>query len=111
MTRRAAVGSPVGKYERNPVSEQTECSVSKQMASPDNVQAQSPVNEQAQSIQSKQAIIGLRSLANDCSNLQTDFDEVFGDTFPDVVANYQSRINKELSENEEIAFCAQDTTF
>ena len=42
VTRRAAVESPVGKYEQNPVSEQTKCSVSKQVASPDNVQAQSP---------------------------------------------------------------------
>ena len=105
---------------------QTKCSVSHQVASPDNVQAQSPDNEQAQAKQSKQANIGqskqanigqskqanigLKSLANDCSNINTDFDDVFADTFPDVVANYQSRINKELSENEEIAFCAQDTT-
>lgn len=80
------------------------------MTSPDNVQAQSHVNEQAQAKQSKQAIIGLKSLASDCSNMHTDFDELFADTCPDV-ANYQSRINKELSENEEIAFCAQDTTF
>ena len=127
LTQRAAAGSPVGKYEQNPVSEQTNCLVSEQGASPDNVQAQSPDNEQAQAKQSKQATIGqskqatigqskqanigLKSLVNDCSNIQTDFDEVFADTFPDVVANYQSRINKELSENEEIAFCAQDTTF
>ena len=54
---------------------------------------------------------GLNCLANDCSNIQTDFDEIFADTFPDVVANYQSRINKVLSENEDIAFCTQDTTF
>ena len=118
--RRAAVESPVGKYEQNPVREQTKCSVSEQVASPDNVQAQSPDNEQAQAKQSKQANIGqskqanigLKSSANDCSNIQTDFDEVFVDTFPDVIVNCQSRINKELSENEElIAFCAQDTTF
>ena len=118
VTRRAAVGSQVGKYEQSPVSEQTKYSVSHQVASPDNVQAQSPYNEQAQAKQSKhanigqskQANIGLKSLANDCSNIHTDFDDVFADTFPDVVANYQSRINKELSENEEMAFCAQDTT-
>ena len=104
MTQRAAVGSSVGRYEQNPVSEQTKCSVSKQVASPDFVQAQSPDTEQAQAKQSKQANIGLRSLANDCSNIQTEFEEVFADPFPDVVANYQSRINKELSENEEIVF-------
>ena len=33
VTRSAAVGSPVDKYEQNPVSEQTKCSVSKQVAS------------------------------------------------------------------------------
>ena len=88
VTRRSAVGSPVGKYEQNPVSEQTKCPVSEQVASPDNVQAQSPVNEQAQS---KQANICLKSLANDCANIQTDLDEVLTDIFY-VVANYQSRI-------------------
>ena len=62
VTRRAAVGSPVGKYEQNPVSEQTKCSVSEQLTSPDNVQAQSPANEEAQAKQSKQANIGLKSL-------------------------------------------------
>ena len=40
VTRRAAVGSPVGKYEQNPDSEQTKCTVSKQVANPGNVQAQ-----------------------------------------------------------------------
>ena len=84
---------------------------SEQVASPVNVQAQAKQSKQANIGQSKQANIGLKSLANDCSNIQTDFDGVFADSFPDVVANFQSRINKELSENEEIAFCAQDTTF
>ena len=41
---------------------------------------------------------------SDSSNSQTSFDAVFMDTFPDVVANYQSR-DKELSERERIAFC------
>ena len=42
---------------------------------------------------------------------RTGFDEVFAESFPDVVANVQSKINRELSENEERAFSAQDTTF
>ena len=40
---------------------------------------------------------------SDSSSSQTSFDAVFMDTFPDVVANYQSR-DKELSERERIAF-------
>ena len=47
--------------------------------------------------------------ASDSSNSQTSFDGVFLDTFPDVVANYQSR-DKELSERERIAFCPVNTS-
>ena len=47
--------------------------------------------------------------ASDSSNSQTSFDAVFLETFPDVVANYQSR-NKELSERERIAFCPVNTS-
>ena len=47
--------------------------------------------------------------ASDSSNSQTSFDAVFLDTFPDVVANYQSR-DKELSERERIAFCPVNTS-
>ena len=47
--------------------------------------------------------------ASDSSNSQTSFDAVFMDTFPDVVANYQSR-DKELSERERIAFCSVNTS-
>ena len=47
--------------------------------------------------------------ASDSSNSQTSFDAVFMDTFPDVVANYQSR-DKELSERERIAFCPVNTS-
>ena len=75
------------------------------------MQAQVKLSKQANIGQSKQANIGLKFLANDCSNVQTDFDEVFADTFPNAVAYYQSGINKELSENKEITFCAQETTF
>ena len=47
--------------------------------------------------------------ASDSSNSQTSFDAVVMDTFPDVVANYQSR-DKELSERERIAFCPVNTS-
>ena len=47
--------------------------------------------------------------ASDSSNSQTSFDAVFLETFPDVVANYQSR-DKELSERERIAFCPVNTS-
>ena len=47
--------------------------------------------------------------ASDSLNSQTSFDAVFMDTFPDVVANYQSR-DKELSERERIAFCPVNTS-
>ena len=46
---------------------------------------------------------------SDSSSSQTSFDAVFVDTFPDVVANYQSR-DKELSERERIAFCPVNTS-
>ena len=46
---------------------------------------------------------------SDSSNSQTSFDAVFMDTFPDVVANYQSG-DKELSERERIAFCPVNTS-
>ena len=106
MTRRAAVGGQLVSMNKVLLASRHNILSSEQVASPDNVPAQSPDNEQAQAKQSKQATIGqskqanigLKSLANDCSNIQTDFDEVFADSFPDVVANFQSRINKELSE-------------
>ena len=47
--------------------------------------------------------------ASDNLNSQTSFDAVFMDTFPDVVANYQSS-DKELSERERIAFCPVNTS-
>ena len=47
--------------------------------------------------------------ASDSLNSQTSFDAVFMNTFPDVVANYQSR-DKELSERERIAFCPVNTS-
>ena len=47
--------------------------------------------------------------ASDSSNSPTSFDAVFLNSFPDVVANYQSR-DKELSERERIAFCHVNTS-
>ena len=48
-------------------------------------------------------------IASNSSKSQTSFDAVFLDTFPDVVANFQSR-DKELSERERIAFCPVNTS-
>ena len=65
--------------------------------------------KQANINQFKHVIIGLESLiASESSNIQTDFDTVFLDTFPDLADDYQSRINKEMSEKENIASCCQN---
>ena len=78
-----------------------------------NKQANEPVNKQANAqaniSQSKLANVDLISIiAKDSSTIQTDFETVFFDTFPDVVADYQSRLFKDLSENESITVSAQD---
>ena len=54
-------------------------------------------------------MIFLSLLQQMIARTQTSFDAVFLDTFPDVVANYQSR-DKELSEKERIAFCPVNTS-
>ena len=77
---------------------------------PFNVGAQAKqANEQANK-QAKLANIDLNLLLpKDSSTIQTDFETVFFFyTFPDVVADYQSRLYKDLSENEIIAVSAQD---
>ena len=72
-------------------------------------QANEQTNKQANISQSKMANIDLKSLiAKGSSAIQTDFETVFVDTFPDVVADYQSRVHKDVSENENIAVPAQD---
>ena len=78
-----------------------------------NKQANEPVNKQANVqaniSQSKLANVDLLSIiAKDSSTIQTDFETVFFDAFPDVVADYQSRLFKDLSENESITVSAQD---
>ena len=78
-----------------------------------NKQANEPVNKQANVqaniSQSKLANVDLISIiAKDSSTIQTDFETVFFDAFPDVVADYQSRLFKDLSENESITVSAQD---
>ena len=46
------------------------------------------------------ANIDLKSLiAKGSSTIQIDFEIVFLDTFRDVVADYQSRVHKDVSEN------------
>ena len=74
-----------------------------------NEQANEQANIQANIGQSKTSNIDLKSLiAKGSSTLQTDFETVFVDTFPDVVADYQSRVHKDVSENKSIAVPAQD---
>ena len=73
-------------------------------------QANEQANKQANISQSKLANFDLKSInAKDSSTIQTDFETVFFDTFPDVIADYQSRLYKDLSENESIAVSAQDS--
>ena len=68
-------------------------------------------NYQTNICQFKQAITDFTSIiASESSNTQTDFDIVFLDTFPDVVANYKSKDNKELFERESIAVSPVDTS-
>ena len=66
-------------------------------------------SKQANICQSKNANIDFKSLiASHSSNKQTDFDTVFLDCFPDLATNYQSKLNEDLSEREDIAFCYQN---
>ena len=67
-------------------------------------------SEHANINQFKQAILDVTSLvANVSSNLQTDFETVFLDTFPDINADYQSSVIKESPERESITFRHQNT--
>ena len=66
--------------------------------------------KQANICQFKQAIIELNSLiANISSNVQTDFDTVFLDTFPQVYADHQSIVIEESCEKDSMISCPQNT--
>ena len=125
-------GSPGRNQARSPGRNQARSPGRNQARSPGRNQARSPEKKQAsdlerpvhsnksdklvqkETVHSKneefQCSDFFKSLtASDSSNSQTSFDAVFLDTFPDVVANYQSR-DKELSERERIAFCPVNTS-
>ena len=132
-------GSPGRNQARSPGRNQARSPGRNQARSPGRNQARSPERMPAKSPEKKQADLEkpvhsnksdklvqkekvhskneefqcsdfFKSLtASDSSNSQTSFDAVFMDTFPDVVANYQSR-DKELSERERIAFCPVNTS-
>ena len=60
--------------------------------------------------QFKQTIIDIHSIIEKVSsNLQTDFDTVFLEAFPDVATDFQSRVNEEFYESVNKAFCTQNT--
>ena len=66
--------------------------------------------KQANICQFQQAIIELNSLiANISSNVQTDFDTVFLDTFPQVYADHQSIVIEESCEKDSMISCPQNT--
>ena len=60
--------------------------------------------------QFKQTITDIYSIIEKVSsNLQTDFDTVFLEGFPDVATDFQSRVNEEFYESVNKAFCTQNT--
>ena len=66
-------------------------------------------DKQANISQFEQVNFDLKSLiASESSNIRTDFYTVFLDSFPDVATNYQSRVDKTISERENMAFCDQN---
>ena len=123
--------SPGRNEARSPGRNQARSPGRNQAGSPERMPAKSPEKKQAdlekpvhsnksdklvqkEKVQSKneefQCSDFFKSLtASDSLNSQTSFDAVFMNTFPDVVANYQSR-DKELSEREKIAFCPVNTS-
>ena len=123
--------SPGRNQARSPGRNQARSPGRNQAQSPERMPAKSPEKKQAdlekpvhsnksdklvqkEKVHSKNEVFQcsdfFKSLTpSDSSSSQTSFDAVFMDTFPDVVANYQSR-DKELSERERIAFCPVNTS-
>ena len=123
--------SPGRNQARSPGRNQARSPGRNQARSPERMPAKSPEKKQAdlekpvhsnksdklvqkEKVHSKNEVFQcsdfFKSLTpSDSSSSQTSFDAVFMDTFPDVVANYQSR-DKELSERERIAFCPVNTS-
>ena len=82
------------------------------LTSPDSKHVKAKKDKQANIRQFKQLLNDLSKLIeNVSSNVQTDFDAVFLDTFPDVDVDYQSRVVEKLSERADITVCSQKTMF
>ena len=82
------------------------------LTSPDSKHIKAKKDKQANISQFKQLLNDLSKLIeNVSSNVQTDFDAVFLDTFPGVDVDYQSRVVEKLSERSDITVCSQKTMF
>ena len=82
------------------------------LTSPDSKHVKAKKDKQANIRQFKQLLNDLSNLIeNVSSNVQTDFDAVFLDTFPGVDVDYQSRVVEKLSERADITVCSQKTMF
>ena len=82
------------------------------LTSPDSKHIKAKKDTQANISQFKQLLNDLSKLIeNVSSNVQTDFDAVFLDTFPGVDVDYQSRVVEKLSERADITVCSQKTMF
>ena len=82
------------------------------LTSPDSKHVKVKKDKQANICQFKQLLNDLSKLIeNVSSNVQTDFDAVFLDTFPGVDVDYQSRVVEKLSERADITVCSQKTMF
>ena len=76
-------------------------------APPDKKKEQAKNDQESQF---KQTIIDIHLIIEKVSsNLQTDFDTVFLEAFPDVAKDFQSRVNEEFYESVNKAFCTQKT--
>ena len=82
------------------------------LTSPDSKHIKAKKDKQANISQFKQLLNDLSKLIeNVSSDVQTDFDAVFLDTFPGVDVDYQSRVVEKLSERADITVCSQKTMF
>ena len=78
------------------------------LTSPDSKHIKAKKDKQANISQFKQLLNDLSKLIeNVSSNVQTDFDAVFLDTFPGVDVDYQLRVVEKLSERADITVCSQ----
>ena len=78
------------------------------MTSPDSKHIKAKKDKQANISQFKQLLNDLSKLIeNVSSNVQTDFDAVFLDTFPGVDVDLQSREVEKLSERADTIVCSQ----